>query len=339
WPVEHSVEVRAVPNLKFPSVTICNINPLKACTLKGGEFEAIEDILELDDKDMLFDDYKNDRMREWLEDSVDTDNGTKNDYDDDEFWSNYMQQRSFNKWNALENDTETAEQFYADMDDSHTAKLAYATMAATLRTDEFKKYGHQIEDLLISCVYQGMACSPKNFTYLRNNLYGNCYTFNAFDNGHDSLSTNYAGPLMGLTLDLNIEQDEYIAALAPDAGVKVVIHERGTYPIPEDEGLSLSPHRKTSISMEKASITRLPPPHADCGTAGVGVENYYTRDFGTAYGKETCFKSCLQTQFNDLCGCSSPFFYVPPEFSPHLLSKISKSTSSFMDDERRSNSG
>jgi len=37
----------------------------------------------------------------------------------------------------------------------------------------------------------------RNFTYLRNNLYGNCYTFNAFDNEHKPLSSNYPGPLMG----------------------------------------------------------------------------------------------------------------------------------------------
>lgn len=57
--------------------------------------------------------------------------------------------------------------------------------------------------------------------------------------------------ILGLSLELNIEQSEYIAALAPDAGVKVVIHDQGTYPVPEDEGLSLAPGTKTAISMEK----------------------------------------------------------------------------------------
>ncbi|KAH3701060.1 hypothetical protein DPMN_076043 [Dreissena polymorpha] len=55
----------------------------------------------------------------------------------------------------------------------------------------------------------------------------------------------------GLTLELNIEQDDYIPALAQDAGVKIVIHERGTYPIPEDAGLSLPPGMKTSIGLDK----------------------------------------------------------------------------------------
>jgi len=72
-----------------------------------------------------------------------------------------MQEKSFSKWDALENDTEIAEEFYAEMSDSHTAMFAYATKGAALPTEEFRKYGHKIEDLLISCSWQGISCSPK----------------------------------------------------------------------------------------------------------------------------------------------------------------------------------
>lgn len=61
----------------------------------------------------------------------------------------------------------------------------------------------------------------------------------------------------GLTLELNIEQSEYMPALAQDAGVKIVIHERGSYPIPEDAGLSLPPGMKTSIGLDKVTRARL----------------------------------------------------------------------------------
>jgi len=65
----------------------------------------------------------------------------------------------------------------------------------------------------------------------------------------------------------------------------------------------------------QTKLTRLPPPHADCGTSGVDVTNYYMRDFGTSFEKETCFKSCLQQEFIEKCGCASPFFYVPPGYN------------------------
>ncbi|KAH3711513.1 hypothetical protein DPMN_071182, partial [Dreissena polymorpha] len=126
----------------------------------------------------------------------------------------------------------------------------------------------------------GMA-SRRTLHLRSQHMYGNCYTFNAFDNGHDPLTTNYPGPLMvrGLTWEYactrTIESAKaYVPALAQDAGVKIVIHERGTYPIPEDAGLSLPPGMKTSIGLDKMPSSehykRLPPPHADCGTSGQG---------------------------------------------------------------------
>ena len=54
-------------------------------------------------------------------------------------------------------------------------------------------------------------------------------------------------------LELNIEQDEYIAALTPDAGARITIHPRGSYPFPEDEGISVPPGVKTSIGISKVS--------------------------------------------------------------------------------------
>ncbi|XP_052259151.1 amiloride-sensitive sodium channel subunit beta-2-like [Dreissena polymorpha] len=305
WPVELSIEVNAVPVLQFPSVTICNINPLKKDNMRSGPFQEKSAVFTLGKDDMIYDDYLNDLMNEMTENSRD------GNVSDNEI-SSLMQKNDFNKWNVLRNNTEMAEDFYRSMDDGHVAILAYSDVAANMNGEELRTYGHQSEDMIISCTWQGMACSPDNFTYVRNNMYGNCYTFNAFDNGQDPLTTNYPGPLMGLTLELNIEQGQYVPALAQDAGVKIVIHERGTYPIPEDAGLSLPPGMKTSIGLDKTEYKRLPPPHADCGTSGQGVVDMYARDFGTAYTKETCLKSCIQAALLDQCACATSIFYVPP---------------------------
>lgn len=37
----------------------------------------------------------------------------------------------------------------------------------------------------------------RNFTYLHNSKYGNCYTFNSVKDPNPQLYTYYAGPLMG----------------------------------------------------------------------------------------------------------------------------------------------
>ncbi|KAL4218107.1 ligand-gated sodium channel [Mactra antiquata] len=309
YPVEVKVEVTAVPNLDFPSVTICNLNPLKRSMMSYPPFDNLSNYFHLDDKDMLYDDFIDDKRREWMEE-----NSTEHAYDDD-YMAQFLQSNSYNRWDALENDTEVAKQYYEEMDDSYLASFKYSSVAATMTDEELEKYGHRKKDLIMSCVWQGKACSPANFTYQRNNFYGNCYTMNTFDNGMPSMTTNYAGPLMGLVLELNIEQDEYIPALSPDAGVRVLIHERGTFPTPEDDGVSVAPGFKTSIGIAKTLLTRLPPPHADCGDSGVNVVDIYKRDFDTKFSKRTCIKSCIQQDLEDICNCMSSYFYVPKNIS------------------------
>lgn len=64
YPVEVKIERKADPNMQFPSITLCNINPLRASKLSGS-FTCIKTSLELDDQDILYDDYINDMMASW----------------------------------------------------------------------------------------------------------------------------------------------------------------------------------------------------------------------------------------------------------------------------------
>lgn len=305
YPVEVKLEVKATSNLEFPSVTICNVNPLRKSQMSGDAFVNVSKYFQLDDTDMLYDAYLSQLKKIWVADNM------THDTNDTNFMNNYMQNQSYNKWAMLENDTATATEFYQQMDSAFLATFMYSTAAVKLDDVDLKKYGHQKENLIVSCSWQGSACSPSNFTYFRNNLYGNCYTINAFDNGMASLSTNYAGPLMGLILELNIEQDEYVPALAPDAGVRIIVHKRGIYPIPEDKGINIPTGFKTSISMKKKDITRLPPPHSDCGSNGDGIRDMYADAYKTDYSKHTCMKSCIQQNLISGCACASSLFYFP----------------------------
>ena len=73
----------------------------------------------------------------------------------------YMKENKFNKWKALDNDTEMEEKFYKEMDDNHEASMAYANVAVRLTPEELEEFGHHKDDMIISCHYMGMACSPK----------------------------------------------------------------------------------------------------------------------------------------------------------------------------------
>ena len=63
---------------------------------------------------------------------------------------------------------------------------------------------------------------------------------------------------LGLSLELNIEQEQYIGALTPEAGVRIHISDQREMPFPLDKGLSLAPGYATSIGMRKVgSISHL----------------------------------------------------------------------------------
>ena len=56
-------------------------------------------------------------------------------------------------------------------------------------------------------------------------------------------------------MELNIEQQEYVSSLSNEAGMRIMIHPRGTYPFPEDQGFSIPPGYKTSVGLKKVSIS------------------------------------------------------------------------------------
>lgn len=57
-------------------------------------------------------------------------------------------------------------------------------------------------------------------------------------------------------MELNVQQNEYISALAPDAGVRVLVHARGTYPAVEDNGVSIPVGTVTSIGLSTVNMIR-----------------------------------------------------------------------------------
>ena len=56
-------------------------------------------------------------------------------------------------------------------------------------------------------------------------------------------------------MELFLDQDQYVANLATEAGVKVLIHKRGSMPFPEDKGVTIMPGRSTSVGIEQVKET------------------------------------------------------------------------------------
>lgn len=57
-------------------------------------------------------------------------------------------------------------------------------------------------------------------------------------------------------MEINVQQDQYIGPLSPEAGVRVLLHGQGAMPFPYEEGFSVSTGMATSIGIKKASEMR-----------------------------------------------------------------------------------
>ncbi|KAI0240234.1 Amiloride-sensitive sodium channel subunit alpha [Lamellibrachia satsuma] len=162
---------------------------------------------------------------------------------------------SFNDW--------TGQPDYEKETDEFSAMQSYLTLSAQLTPDQRRIIGHQLNKMLLSCTWNGLKCSPKNFTVFSNHLYGNCYTFNA-DNTNKTLMLSKPGPVYGLSLEMYIEQDQYIPSISDAAGVRVIVHNQTEMPFPEDAGFSVTPGHKTSVALRRVDVIRATPPHGNC---------------------------------------------------------------------------
>ncbi|XP_071102852.1 epithelial sodium channel subunit gamma-like [Haliotis cracherodii] len=222
--------------------------------------------------------------------------------------TDFLKENTFNKWDMLERST-VATQFYEDKDKEYIASMAYATFSKTHNESIVINGGHPANNFFIDCKMAGFACSPRNFTTFVSHKYGNCYTFNAEGNGK-KVVTKFTGPSYGLSLELYLDQEEYIPALSPSAGARVLIHPRNSMPFPEDEGISIAPGVSTSVGLRKVDITRLPPPHGVCAEEGL-IEDIYNTNLHTNYSKLSCLKSCFQNLVIKYCHCAMPHLFVP----------------------------
>ncbi|XP_060066508.1 acid-sensing ion channel 1-like [Ylistrum balloti] len=332
YPVDVKIELVSSTKMDFPSVTICNRNPLRNSMIAYSPFRTMQDdFLKVKQDDSLYEMAYDMMFKPGQQNSTPSTGTTlwpstpQNSVPSNsvpsssttgttpssttESMLDRMKENDFNVWEALSDPT-TADSFYNTKSSDITNTLAYSGFAATIDENELEDYGHQIEDLLMSCTFQGYPCSTKNFTYVHNSKYGNCFTFNHHKNNQTTISSSYPGPLMGLVMEFNIEQSEYVESLAPEAGVRVLVHQRGTFPVPDDDGFYIAPGFVTSVGIHEVRITRLPPPHASCAEQAVKTD-YYQEKYGTLYTKQPCLKSCYQDNIMQMCNCAVAYYLIP----------------------------
>ena len=183
-----------------------------------------------------------------------------------------------------------------------------------------KKIGHQKEDLIRSCYFAGKKCDiNKDFRTAFYSQHGNCFTY-AMEGGEalkESLS-GFTGPKFGLELLFNLEKDQYMPT-SREAGVKIIVHDRGQKGDPDQDAINVSPGVVTYVGVQMLNISRLPSPFPDecVDEWPVTDEAAEYRKWALALNHETytiqvCLKICLQLYTIKMCNCWTSSALWPP---------------------------
>ena len=179
---------------------------------------------------------------------------------------------------------------------------------------------HQAKDLIVQCIYAGEDCNHTDFSEELTRL-GYCYTFNSGRLANRRLlKSEGIGTRYGLSLILNIEQDEYLDIPIPAfsvAGVRVAIHPQDQPPIPEDLSIAVPPGRNVFIGIhqknvsDRSTISRKEGRCRDVGdTSGF---NFLQGRF--QYSSSACLKDCFFTNITEECRCIETGVNIPPNSS------------------------
>nr|XP_006825153.1 PREDICTED: uncharacterized protein LOC100366994 [Saccoglossus kowalevskii] len=172
-----------------------------------------------------------------------------------------------------------------------------------LTAEEIREYGHQFEDFILQCTFNGAPCDPGDFVTIPNEHYGNCFIFNA--DLHEQKKSTRSGGGSGLLLTVFTEQEEYLGMYGQESGVRIVIHQPMEVPSPEEEGMTAKTGSVTSFAIKKSVAHRLQTPY------GQDCKPNVPDDEGFLYSRKECQVDCLHKYMYIYCGCLDTFAGSP----------------------------
>ncbi|KAL9986105.1 hypothetical protein ACROYT_G000185 [Oculina patagonica] len=328
-PLSTHVAIEHDTSLFFPAITICGMNALRADEVERFFSESLR--REIEERSTM----NSSSGREGPQSSTDpleelTEEDEEEEYQGEEDGGQGLDgEEGENVGEGGDEGMESEEQTEGEFKDREYLRAIIAQQDASL----LRQIGHQFEDFVVYCTFRGAYCanySSAFWSHFWHFAYGNCYVFNGgtTEKGKNTkiLKSNEPGPSYGLSLELNIEQDQYIGALTQSTGVRIDISDQGEMPFPLDKGLSLAPGYETSIGMRKVVINRRDPfSRNTCVNHSTSDEtNIYNQTMTVNYSTTACKKSCWASNQLKSCGCME--YKFPRSADTPLCDIVNKTT-------------
>jgi hypothetical protein len=170
-----------------------------------------------------------------------------------------------------------------------------------------KSFGISIEDMLIRCSFNFVTCTPADFDWYFDEMYGSCFKFNAGkkSSGHsitDKISTKN-GKEHGLYTELVVPNP--LSNFSFSTSMELSVENKTAVPL-FDEGFDVEVGKITNIAINRVFTKKAPKPFRNCVT-NIEAYNSVFRNFFVAkkwtYRQSECFNYCYQRQLVATCDC------------------------------------
>ncbi|WAR07479.1 SCNNG-like protein [Mya arenaria] len=259
YPTKTSVQLQFSP-LLFPALTFCNMNPIRYFS----DWHIHDGLYKMYDTS-------------WLLDTIE-------DFTADDLLG----------WGY---DAETVQILFEEFSNSRDTYEAWKQRILTelrkIPKENRTALGHQADVFIHSATFGGYKIKSDQFSLFQSATYGNCYTLDQND-----LIARGGGQRHGITIVFNIEANEYFKKSSSSYGVRMVIHEKGTTPLPENEGISLDRAHETSVGIRLVQVKRLGGVYGNCTDGYDFVQRYKIN-----YTLPLCYSLCEMHHMVEFCDC------------------------------------
>ncbi|KAM4025710.1 epithelial sodium channel subunit beta isoform 2-T2 [Anomaloglossus baeobatrachus] len=192
--------------------------------------------------------------------------------------------------------------------------LQFSSIFSKIDINEKIEMGYKAEDMILTCMFGGDACSYRNFTRIYDQDYGNCYIFNWGQEGQELMVSANPGAEFGLKVVLDIDQEEYIPFLQSTAAARLILHQQRSFPFLKDLGIYAMPGTETSIGVLVDQTEHLEAPYSSCTLNGsdIPVANLYEK-YNSSYSIQSCLRSCFQEGMVKMCNCAHYLYPLPDD--------------------------
>ena len=183
------------------------------------------------------------------------------------------------------------------------------TFAFFQNDTEKKKFGFELNETLIKCMFKNKPCDLNDFTWYYDFFYGNCFAFNKFNTNN---TIQAPGDSNMLTLELYAGLENSIISSTGSLGFNLMIYNQT-----EDDSLSnlhkitLNTNTEFNIVINRVFMKKLASPYSECLIdSDVATVDSYDSDLFRAtykanktYKQSDCFVHCFKMTVNQICKC------------------------------------